>query len=30
MPMPEPDEDQSRDEFISECMSDNIMKREYG
>ena len=29
MPMPEPDEDQSRDEFVSECMSDDTMKREY-
>lgn len=30
MPMPEPEQDENKDEFIKRCMSDGTMKREYG
>ena len=29
MPIPKPSEDQSKDDFISECMNNETMKEEY-
>jgi hypothetical protein len=29
MPMPVPADDENRDDFVSRCMSDDVMRREY-
>lgn len=29
MPIPKPSKNQSKDEFVEECMSDETMKRDY-